>query len=206
MPNFHYESKVTCCQIFTMEIWYFARMPQESIDWDHTYSKSEPQNPPHMQSLERQCQNHVLFTANLQKIRFYQNKGLSLDMHCGVPNTFPTRNQTSELKNQDFLPSALDLKKKCIFSQPKIGNKINQKQMTNHTLEKPNDWWRLHLPLVIPLKFGQDSCHTPKGKQIPSSTKRESTRSSARTTQLSRVASNGPYAHGSVAPLPVLMV
>ena len=92
MPNFHSESKVTCCHIFAMEIWYFARMPQESIDWDHTYSKSEPQNPPHMQSLERQCQNHVLFTANLQKIRFYQNKGLSLDRYCRVPNTFSTRN------------------------------------------------------------------------------------------------------------------
>ena len=23
-------------------------------------------------------------------------------------------------------------------------------QITNHTLEKLNDWWRLHLPLVIP--------------------------------------------------------
>ena len=25
--------------------------------------------------------------------------------------------------------------------------------MTSHTLEKPNDWWRLHLPLVISLKL-----------------------------------------------------
>ena len=29
--------------------------------------------------------------------------------------------------------------------------------MTNHTLEKPNDWWRLHLPFVISLK----STHIP---------------------------------------------
>ena len=42
--------------------------------------------------------------------------------------------------------------------------------MTNHTLEKPNDWWQLHL---IPLKFGIDSCHKTKGRQIPSSTERE---------------------------------
>ena len=26
-PNFRRESKVTCRRIFTMEIWYFARMP-----------------------------------------------------------------------------------------------------------------------------------------------------------------------------------
>ena len=58
-------------------------------------------------------------------------------MHCRVPNTFPTHNQTSGLKNQEFLPSTLDLEK-CHFSQPRIGNKINQKQVTNHTLKKPN--------------------------------------------------------------------
>ena len=47
--------------------------------------------------------------------------------------------------------------------------------MTNHTLEKPNDWWQLHLPLITPLKFGQDSCHTSKGRQIPSFTEGERT-------------------------------
>ena len=51
----------------------------------------------------------MFFIANIQKLRFYQNKGLSLDRCCGVPNTFPTRNQTSGLKNQDFFPSTLDL-------------------------------------------------------------------------------------------------
>ena len=50
----------------------------------------------------------MFFTTNLQKLRFYQNKGLSLDRRCGVLNTFPTRNQTSRLKNQDFLQSTLD--------------------------------------------------------------------------------------------------
>ena len=44
MPNFHHESKVTCRQIFVLEIWYFARMPKESIDWDHTHSKVKPQS------------------------------------------------------------------------------------------------------------------------------------------------------------------
>ena len=60
-----------------------------------------------MQSLENQYQNHV-FTTNFQKLRFYQNKELSLDRRYGVPNTFPTRNQTSEPKNQDFLSPILD--------------------------------------------------------------------------------------------------
>ena len=60
-----------------------------------------------MQSPESQCQNHV-FTANLQQLRFYQNKGLFLDRRYGVFNTFPTHNQTSGPKNQDFLPSILD--------------------------------------------------------------------------------------------------
>ena len=45
MPNFHRESKVTCHQIFAVEIWHFAQMPQESIDWDHTNSKAKPQSP-----------------------------------------------------------------------------------------------------------------------------------------------------------------
>ena len=58
----------------------------------------------------------VLFSiANLQKLRFYQNKGLSLDRRCGVPNTFPTCNQTSELKNQDFLPIHIRLGKTTFF-------------------------------------------------------------------------------------------
>ena len=69
--------------------------------------KSKTLKPPCMQSPKSQCQNHV-FIANLQKLRFYQNKGLSLDRHYGVPNTFPKRNQTFGLKNQDFLPSTLD--------------------------------------------------------------------------------------------------
>ena len=65
------------------------------------------------------------------------------------------------------------IRKNALFSQPKIVNKINQKQVTNHTLEKPNDWWKLHLPLVIPLKFGQDSCHTSKGRPTFLHRKRE---------------------------------
>ena len=42
------------------------------------------------------------------------------------------------------------------------------------------------------LKFGQDSCHTSKGRQLPSSTERESTQSSVQTTPLLRGASNEP--------------
>ena len=38
MPNFCSECKVTCHQIFVVEIWYRARMPRESIDWDHAHT------------------------------------------------------------------------------------------------------------------------------------------------------------------------
>ena len=47
--------------------------------------------------------NRSFSTANVQKLWFYQNKGLSTNRRCGVRNTFPIRNQTFELKNQDFL-------------------------------------------------------------------------------------------------------
>jgi len=43
------------------------------------------------------------------------NKGLSMDKCCGVPNTFPKRNQTFELKNQDFLPICIRLGKMTFF-------------------------------------------------------------------------------------------
>ena len=38
-----------------------------------------------------------------------------MDWHYGVPNTLPTRNQTSKLKNQDFLPIHIILKKTTFF-------------------------------------------------------------------------------------------
>ena len=107
MPNFHRESKETSRRVFGVEIWHFARMPKESIDWDHSHSKAKTSKPPCMQSPKSQCRNRV-FTTNLQKLRFYQNKGLSLDRRCGVPNTFSTCNQTSGPKNQDFFLSTLD--------------------------------------------------------------------------------------------------
>ena len=46
---------------------------------------------------------------------FYQNKGLSLDRRYGVPNTFPTRNQTSGPKNQDFFAIHIRLGKMTVF-------------------------------------------------------------------------------------------
>ena len=52
--------------------------------------------------------NSLFSIVNVQKLCFYQNKELSLGRRCGVPNTFPTRNQTSELKNNIFYPSILD--------------------------------------------------------------------------------------------------
>ena len=63
--------------------------------------KSQTSKPPCMQSPKSQCQSYA-FTANLWKLRFSENKRLSLDRRCGVPNTFSTHNQTSRPKNQDF--------------------------------------------------------------------------------------------------------
>ena len=59
--------------------------------------------------------NSSFSTANVLKLWFYQNKGLSMDRRCGVPNTFPTHNQTFELKNQDFLPIHIRLGKTPFF-------------------------------------------------------------------------------------------
>ena len=73
--------------------------------------------------------------------------------------------------------------------------------MTNHTLEKPNDWWRLHLPLVIPLKFSQNSCHTSKARLTFLHRERKHLKlrmNHAHTNQL-RGASNGLRTHGSIA-------
>ena len=38
-----------------------------------------------------------------------------MDRRCEVPNTFPTRNQTSELKNQDSLFVRIRLGKTLFF-------------------------------------------------------------------------------------------
>jgi len=38
-----------------------------------------------------------------------------MDRRCGVLNTFPTRNQTSELKNEGFLPIHIRLGKMTFF-------------------------------------------------------------------------------------------
>ena len=58
-----------------------------------------------------------------------------MDRRCGVSNTLTTHNQTSELKNQDFFIHLHQIRKNDIFLS-KIGNKIKQSQVTNHTLEK----------------------------------------------------------------------
>ena len=75
-------------------------------------------------------------------------------MECLTPSLHITR--LSNSRNKIFYPSILDQEKRH-FSQPRIGKKSKQSQVTNHTLKKPNDWWRLHLPLVISLK----STHIP---------------------------------------------
>ena len=76
--------------------------------WNQT-SKPNPFKAPKVNA------NSLFLITNVLKLRFYQNKGLSTDRRCGVRNTFPTRNQTSELKNQDFLPIHIRLGK-MLFS------------------------------------------------------------------------------------------
>ena len=72
--------------------------------------------------------------------------------------------------------------------------------MTNHTLEKPNDWWQLHLPLVTPLKFGQDFCHISKGSPTFLYRERKHWKLCANHSHQSieKGASNGPQARRSV--------
>ena len=53
--------------------------------------------------------------ANVLKLRFHQNEGLSANKRYGVPNNFPTCNQTSELKNQDFFIRSYQIRKNNLF-------------------------------------------------------------------------------------------
>ena len=84
------------------------------IYWDHTHSKAKPQSP-HACKAPKTNAEIMYFTINLRKLRFYQNKGLSLDKRCGVRNTFSTRNQTFGLKNQDFFTIHIRLGKMPFF-------------------------------------------------------------------------------------------
>ena len=65
-------------------------------------SKSNPFTTPKADAIS------LFLIANDQKLRFYQNKGLSPDEHCEVPNTFSTYNQTSKPRIKIFLSSMLD--------------------------------------------------------------------------------------------------
>ena len=69
---------------------------------------------PNLKALKANVNSSILI-INVRKLRFYQNKGLSTNRHCGVPNTYPKRNQTFELKNQDFLPIHIRLGKTTFF-------------------------------------------------------------------------------------------
>ena len=71
--------------------------------------------------------------------------------------------------------------------------------MTNHTLEKPNDWWQLHLALVNPLKSGPDSCHNAKGRPNFLHRERERALETPREqhTPFKRGLSIGPHTCGS---------
>ena len=105
--------------------------------------------------------NNLFLIANVQKLRFYQNKRLSMNrQRCGVPNTFPTLNQTSKLKNQDFLSIHIRLGKTTFFLNLGLEIKSNRIRWPITLYKKPNDWWRLHLSLVTRLKLTHFQLHT----------------------------------------------
>ena len=76
MPSFHHKSKVTSRRIFVVEIGTLLECLRKA-QIGTTPFQNQTSKPLRMQSPKSQCQNHV-FTANLQKLRFNQNKGLSL--------------------------------------------------------------------------------------------------------------------------------
>ena len=77
---------------------------------------------------------------------------------CLTPSTHITRLLNSKIKI--FYPSILD-QKKCPFSQPRIGNKIKQSQVTNHALENPMIGSDFTYPCNF-LKIDLYSSHTPE--------------------------------------------
>ena len=111
-------SKTKWCLIFTTKVrWHVTRFsPWKSSICLNDLGKhrlrphpfKSQTSKPHACKAPKANVKIMFFTANIWKSRFHQNKGFSLNKHCGVPNTFPTHNQTSGLKNWDFLPSTLD--------------------------------------------------------------------------------------------------
>ena len=78
-------------------------------------------------------------------------------MRCGVPNTFSTCNWASKFKNQDFFTHPHQIRKNNLLLSLGSIIKSNRVRWPITPYKKPNDWWRLHLPLVISLK----STHIP---------------------------------------------
>ena len=70
---------------------------------------------PNLLKVSKVNANSSFSIANVLKLKFYQNKGLSMDRRCGVPNTFLTRNKTSKLKDQGFLPNHVRFGKMTFF-------------------------------------------------------------------------------------------
>ena len=69
--------------------------------------------------------------------------------------------------------------------------------MTNHTLEKPNNWCMTPLTFGNHLKFGPDSYHNAKGRPTFLHQEREHPKLRMNHTHSSRGASNKPCAHES---------
>ena len=67
MSSFCRKSKVTCHWIFAAKIWYLARLPQESIDWDHTFSNAKLQSPHAYKALEANAK--IMFYSQSPKIK-----------------------------------------------------------------------------------------------------------------------------------------
>ena len=79
--------------------------------WSRPHPFRNQTSKPNSFKASRANANSSFLIANVRKLRFYQNKILSLDRRCGVPNTFSTCNQTFKLKNQEFFPMHIRLGK-----------------------------------------------------------------------------------------------
>ena len=118
LPDFHHKNKAKCYRIFVMDIWYVYLVPLPSTLGKHRLRPHPFRNQsskPNLFKSTKTNANSLFLIANVLKLRFYQNKGLSMDRHCRVPNTFPMRNLTSELKNQDLLFVLIRLGKTTFF-------------------------------------------------------------------------------------------
>ena len=100
MPTFRYQGKVTSHRIFGWKFGTLLECLGKHRLGPHPF-KSQTLKPP-LHAKPQKAMPKSCFYFQSPKIKVLPNKGLPLDKRCWVPNTFPTCNQTSGPKNQDF--------------------------------------------------------------------------------------------------------